>query len=87
MPNLKPPVTTAAQAAVYKERTLAHIPEGSDFNPLMTYLTDSTSPGIVREAWAAGDVHMLSSCIQQALPRTSMMVSPPWKIFIQPWKP
>ena len=45
MPNLSPPVTTAAFAASYRERILAALPEGADFTPLMTcYLTDSTDP-------------------------------------------
>jgi dihydroorotase len=43
MPNLKPPVTTTALAAAYRERILAQVPEGSSFAPLMTcYLTDRT---------------------------------------------
>jgi dihydroorotase len=43
MPNLSPPVTTAALAAAYRERILAALPEGVDFTPLMTcYLTDGT---------------------------------------------
>ncbi len=36
MPNLKPPVTTVAQALAYKERILAALPAGSSFEPLMT---------------------------------------------------
>ena len=41
MPNLVPPVTTAAAAAAYRARILAAVPEGTDFTPLMTcYLTD-----------------------------------------------
>ena len=41
MPNLKPPVTRTEQALAYRERILAALPEGSDFQPLMTlYLTD-----------------------------------------------
>ena len=45
MPNLKPPVTTTALAAEYRQRILAARPTGSDFEPLMTlYLTDRTSP-------------------------------------------
>lgn len=41
MPNLVPPVTTAAAAAAYRARILAALPEGADFTPLMTcYLTD-----------------------------------------------
>ena len=44
MPNLKPPVTTVAQAVEYLDRILAAA-DGSDFEPLMTlYLTDNTSP-------------------------------------------
>ena len=45
MPNLTPPVTTAAAAAAYRERILAAVPEGVAFTPLMTcYLTDGTDP-------------------------------------------
>jgi dihydroorotase len=45
MPNLRPPVTTAAQAQAYRERILAALPAGADFEPLMTlYLTDNTAP-------------------------------------------
>ena len=46
MPNLKPPVTTVAQAAAYRERIVAALPAGADFAPLMTlYLTDNTPAG------------------------------------------
>nr|WP_113868039.1 dihydroorotase [Brenneria salicis]NMN91233.1 dihydroorotase [Brenneria salicis ATCC 15712 = DSM 30166]RBP60438.1 dihydroorotase [Brenneria salicis ATCC 15712 = DSM 30166]RLM30066.1 dihydroorotase [Brenneria salicis ATCC 15712 = DSM 30166] len=42
MPNLTPPVTSVASAIAYRERILAAIPEGDNFQPLMTcYLTDS----------------------------------------------
>ncbi|QHV00417.1 dihydroorotase [Synechocystis sp. CACIAM 05] len=45
MPNLKPPVRSVADAAAYRERILAAIPAGSQFEPLMTlYLTDNTDP-------------------------------------------
>ena len=45
MPNLIPPVVTGAQAAAYRDRILAALPEGSDFRPLMTlYLTEDTDP-------------------------------------------
>jgi dihydroorotase len=45
MPNLKPPVTTAAQAVAYRERIRAALPGGLNFEPLMTlYLTDNTPP-------------------------------------------
>ncbi|QSR34376.1 dihydroorotase [Marinobacterium iners] len=57
MPNLRPPVTDAAQALAYRERILAQAPEGSGFNPLMTlYLTDNTSPEMIAEAKASGRV-------------------------------
>lgn len=43
MPNLKPPVITTAQAQAYRQRILAHVPDGIEFEPLMTlYLTDNT---------------------------------------------
>ena len=43
MPNLKPPVRTLADARAYRDRILAAIPVGQQFEPLMTlYLTDNT---------------------------------------------
>ncbi|HBM14563.1 MAG TPA: dihydroorotase, partial [Rhodospirillaceae bacterium] len=36
MPNLVPPVTTAAAARAYRQRILDACPPGSDFQPLMT---------------------------------------------------
>jgi dihydroorotase len=55
MPNLKPPVTTVAAAAVYRERILQAVPAGLHFEPLMTlYLTDSTSPKEIQAAKASG---------------------------------
>jgi dihydroorotase len=45
MPNLDPPVTTAAAARAYRERILAALPSAG-FTPLMTcYLTDGADPG------------------------------------------
>ena len=45
MPNLKPPVTSAAQAIAYRARILDALPAGAAFEPLMTlYLTDSLAP-------------------------------------------
>jgi dihydroorotase len=45
MPNLKPPVRLVADAAAYRDRILAAVPDGQQFEPLMTlYLTDNTSP-------------------------------------------
>lgn len=58
MPNLRPPVTTTALAAAYRERILAARPAGSDFEPLMSlYLTDNTPAGEIRAARASGFVH------------------------------
>ena len=58
MPNLKPPVTTAADAAAYRDRILAALPEGMKFEPLMTlYLTDATSPDEIRRAQDTGFIH------------------------------
>ena len=55
MPNLTPPVTTAAAASAYRERILAARPPGSTFQPLMTcYLTDSTDPDEVERGHAQG---------------------------------
>ena len=43
MPNLKPPITTAAAAAAYRDRIRARLSNTHDFEPLMTcYLTDVT---------------------------------------------
>jgi dihydroorotase len=58
MPNLKPPVTTTAQAAEYRARIVAALPAGSSFEPLMTlYLTDNTSAEEIRRAKSSGLVH------------------------------
>jgi dihydroorotase len=58
MPNLKPPVTTTALAAAYRERILAARPAGSDFEPLMTlYLTDNTPADEIARAVESGFVH------------------------------
>ncbi len=62
MPNLKPPVTTAAQAVAYRERILAAVPaslkaQGLSFEPLMTlYLTDNLPPDEIKRAKQAGVV-------------------------------
>ena len=58
MPNLKPPVTTVAQAQAYRDRILAALPPGTDFTPLMTlYMTDRTEPDEIRRAAQSGIVH------------------------------
>jgi dihydroorotase len=57
MPNLRPPVTTAAQAVAYRERILAAVPAGVSFEPLMTlYLTDNLPPDEIQRARDAGVV-------------------------------
>jgi dihydroorotase len=58
MPNLKPPITTTAQAGAYRDRILAALPDGMRFQPLMTlYLTDNTPPDEIRRAKDSGFVH------------------------------
>jgi dihydroorotase len=58
MPNLKPPVTTTEQAAAYRDRILAALPPGMNFEPLMTlYLTDNTPPDEIRRAKDSGLIH------------------------------
>jgi dihydroorotase len=54
MPNLSPPVTTAALADAYRQRIVAALSPGLVFEPLMTcYLTDSTDPEDVARGFAA----------------------------------
>lgn len=55
MPNLKPPVTTTAQAAAYRQRILDALPAGLDFTPLMTcYLTETVDPDDLAQGHATG---------------------------------
>ncbi|SFC69386.1 dihydroorotase [Microbulbifer thermotolerans] len=57
MPNLVPPVANADDARAYRQRILEQIPEGTDFEPLMTlYLTDRTDAEVIRQARKAGVV-------------------------------
>jgi dihydroorotase len=57
MPNLRPPVTTAAQALAYKARIQAAVPTGASFEPLMTlYLTDNLPADEIKRAKDAGIV-------------------------------
>ncbi len=58
MPNLKPPVTTTAQALAYRDRIMAALPRDAQFEPLMTlYLTDNTPADEIRRAKDSGLVH------------------------------
>ncbi|WP_372572477.1 dihydroorotase [Ruegeria jejuensis] len=55
MPNLVPPVVTGTQAAAYRDRIVAALPDGMTFEPLMTlYLTEETDPEDVAAAHASG---------------------------------
>ncbi|MCU0790249.1 MAG: dihydroorotase [Nitratireductor sp.] len=55
MPNLVPPVVTAADASAYRERIMAGLPEGAKFTPLMTlYLTEASDPDDVAAAFETG---------------------------------
>lgn len=55
MPNLTSPVVTATNAAAYRARIMAALPEGTDFTPLMTaYLTGATDPADIRAGFADG---------------------------------
>ena len=55
MPNLSPPVTSVEAAAAYRDRILAALPEGIDFQPLMTaYLTDATEGDELARGFAEG---------------------------------
>jgi dihydroorotase len=57
MPNLKPPMTTTAALAQYRERILAAVPGGLAFEPMMTlYLTDATTADEIRRARESGFV-------------------------------
>ena len=58
MPNLRPPVTTTALAAAYRDRILQALPSEARFEPLMTlYLTDNTSAEEIARAKASGFIH------------------------------
>lgn len=51
MPNLKPPVTTVAQALSYRQRIISCVPQGITFDPLMTlYLTEQLDSQEVQRA-------------------------------------
>src|SRR5690349_20704731 len=55
MPNLLPPVRSAAAARAYFRRILGALPKWADFTPLMTcYLTDETDPEQVASGYEEG---------------------------------
>tara|TARA_B100001559_G_scaffold168126_2_gene141022 strand:+ start:322 stop:1359 length:1038 start_codon:yes stop_codon:yes gene_type:complete len=57
MPNLQPPVMNAEQAHEYRQRIISKVPQGLNFDPLMVlYLTDNTTPEMIKEAAEAGHI-------------------------------
>ena len=61
MPNLKPPITTVAQARAYRERILTALERSAGaeaaerFTPLMTaYLTETIDPAELEQGFSAG---------------------------------
>lgn len=55
MPNLLPPVSNLSAARAYRDRILAALPAGTEFEPLMTcYLTDSTDPEEISRGFEEG---------------------------------
>ena len=55
MPNLTPPVTTPAAARAYRDRILAALPAGAEFQPLMTaYMVDDIDPDVLAEGFQDG---------------------------------
>ena len=57
MPNLQPPVLSAQDAQDYYQRIKSCVPAGNPFEPLMTlYLTDSTTPEMIKAAHKSGVV-------------------------------
>jgi dihydroorotase len=55
MPNLAPPITTADQARAYRDRIVGALPDGVEFEPLMTcYLTDNSDADDIVQGHADG---------------------------------
>lgn len=55
MPNLVPPVVRSHDAEAYRGRIMAALPQGADFQPLMTlYLTEASDPADLRIGVASG---------------------------------
>ncbi len=60
MPNLATPVTSVDQAKSYRQEIFDALPEGVEFEPLMTlYLTDQTSADTIKAAKESGIIHAL----------------------------
>ena len=57
MPNLVPPATNTENTLAYYDRIKSHVPECSQFEPLMVlYLTNKTSPQEIKKAYATGKI-------------------------------
>ncbi len=70
MPNLRPPITTVAQALAYRARIQAAVPAGLQFEPLMTlYLTDTLA--VTRSSAQGKPAWWRSSSIRPAPPPTA----------------
>lgn len=55
MPNLVPPIVNTKQALAYRDRILNALPEGQEFDPLMTlYLTEDITPEEIATAAKSG---------------------------------
>ncbi|QNI74038.1 dihydroorotase/ homodimeric type [Synechococcus sp. NOUM97013] len=55
MPNLRPPITTVDAALAYRSRILSALPQGQQFEPLMTaYLTDDLDPDELERGFREG---------------------------------
>ena len=60
MPNLVPPVKTVEEAIAYRERILAHVPEGIQFDPRMVlYFTNNTSADEIAKIKASDCVNAI----------------------------
>lgn len=58
MPNLEQPVVSVELAEQYRQRIVAAIPEGNEFEPLMTlYLTDAMAPAEIERIATSDSVH------------------------------
>ena len=86
MPNLSPPATTVAEAALYRERILAAMaPLERRFEPLMTlYLTDRTDAAEIQLAAASSFVHAVKLYPAGATTNVSRRCSPWSKSAINP---
>ncbi len=80
MPNLKPAITTTAQALAYRDRILAALPPESTFQPLMTlYLTETTPIEEIRAARASGHVYGVKYYPAGATTNADSGVRDPWR--------